>query len=178
MARHERSLTVIHELLPDKEQQTTTTKLTMQEEEVKSFHPKLTNEGASSELLGTLSSCQRAAAWRSGKKVKRGVGETKRRGESLSERSSALRFFDVAPLGRYLFTPSSLHSNSCNRNACYSASANSTSFVYGSSNQKRVPRPFVLSTWICSPWACKICFTMLSPSPVPPLSRARSGLMR
>ncbi len=48
----------------------------------------------------------------------------------------------------------------------------------GSSNQKRVPRPGVLSTWIFSPWACRICLTILSPRPVPPLFRDRSGSTR
>src|SRR5690606_2977888 len=58
--------------------------------------------------------------------------------------------------------------------ACQTTSVSSIS-AYGSSNQKRVPRPTVLSTWICSPCACRIWCTMLNPSPVPPLRRERSG---
>ena len=58
------------------------------------------------------------------------------------------------------------------------ASTASVSSMKGSSNQKRVPRPRVLSTWIGLPWACKICLTMDRPRPVPPLLRERPASTR
>ena len=40
------------------------------------------------------------------------------------------------------------------------------------------PLPGALSTWTVPPCDCTICFTMESPSPVPPLSRLRPSSTR
>ena len=44
----------------------------------------------------------------------------------------------------------------------------------GSTNRKRVPDPTRLTTDTSPPWSAIACFTMESPSPVPPLSRERA----